>query len=210
MPLVCARVTRTRAEKVVMENLLKRRIADYQETLEKMMQDVVFQTSLSALVMQIVRSYRNGGKLLICGNGGSAADSQHIAGEFVGKFMFERAPLEAEALTTNTTILTAIGNDYSYNQIFARQVRAKGKKGDVLLGISTSGNAANVVEALIVAKELGLITIGLTGENCESPLAKNVDICLSIPSDSTPRIQEAHIFIGHLLCEYVEKELFNK
>ena len=156
------------------------------------------------------KTISGGGKILIFGNGGSAADSQHIATELVSRFLIERKALNAESLTINTSSLTAIGNDYSFDQVFSRQVEAKGAKGDVLIGISTSGNSKNVIEAIKTAKEMGIKTIGLTGINRDSLIGRLSDYCIYVPSSSTPRIQEAHILIGHILCEFIENELFGK
>ncbi len=151
-------------------------------------------------------SLRTGGKILLCGNGGSAADSQHIAAELVGRFVTERVPLAALALTTDSSILTAVGNDYSYDQVFARQVRACGRPGDCLIGLSTSGNSENVLEAFRVAKQLGLATIALIGhDGGRMKGLANVEII--VPSNTTSRIQEAHGFIGHALCEGIEHAL---
>lgn len=157
---------------------------------------------------KLVDTFKKGNKLLLCGNGGSAADSQHIAAEFVNRFRKERAPLPAIALTTDTSILTSISNDYDYKYSFSKQVSAIGQKGDVLIGISTSGMAANVIEAVIAARAGGLYTIGLTG-NGGGKLKNFVDLCIKVPSHDTPRIQEAHILIGHLLCDIVEKAVFD-
>lgn len=148
----------------------------------------------------------SGHKILIFGNGGSAADSQHIAAEFVNRFMVERSPLPAIALTTDTSIITAIGNDYGFDQIFSKQVEALGKKGDVAIGISTSGNSKNVIKAVKEANKAGLITMALTGRGGE--LAECADIIYRVESDSTGRIQEVHITLGHILCELVERTLF--
>lgn len=148
------------------------------------------------------------GQLLLCGNGGSAADAQHIATEFVSRFYRERAALNAEALTVNTSSITAIGNDYSFQHIFARQVEAKGKVGDILIVLSTSGNSQNVILAVRKAKEMGMTTIAFTGADSTCSLVQEVDIILSVPSDITPRIQEMHILIGHIICECVEEELY--
>ncbi|MCW5206545.1 D-sedoheptulose 7-phosphate isomerase [Desulfobulbus sp. F5] len=160
----------------------------------------------------IVDSFRNGGKLLIFGNGGSAADAQHVAAEFVNRFLINRAPLPAIALTTDTSIITAVGNDFSYEQIFVKQVQALGKPGDIALGITTSGTSPNVVKALAVARELGLKTAALTGGLSIKPngVVQYCDLVLNVPSPSTPRIQEAHLWIEHLLCEIVEREMFGK
>ena len=163
-------------------------------------------TEIKLLVKEFVRTIREDGKIILFGNGGSAADAQHIAAELVGRFKLERKGLPAIALTTNTSILTSIGNDYKFCNIFSRQLEALGKKGDLVVGISTSGKAENVIEGLKKAKELGLKTVSLTGEKGGN-LRKFSDICLQVPSRETPRIQEAHILIGHIICELVEEEL---
>lgn len=154
----------------------------------------------------IVESYRHGGKLVLFGNGGSAGDAQHIAAELVGRFERERRALPAIALTTNTSILTAIGNDYGYNKIFSRQVEAWVQPADIVIGISTSGNSPNVLEGIAAAKSKGAKTIGLTGEK-GGKLASQTDLCLKVPSSSTARIQESHIMIGHLLCLLLEQQI---
>jgi len=153
----------------------------------------------------ITASFKNGGKLLICGNGGSAADAQHIAAEFIGRFKKERKALPAIALTTNTSILTAIANDYGYDVVFKRQVEALGKKGDVLLAISTSGNAKNVLEAVKFANKIGVKTIALTG-GTGGELAKLANFSIIAVFSDTPRIQESHVAIYHTLCELIENE----
>lgn len=155
----------------------------------------------------IVDCYRNKGKVLFCGNGGSAADAQHLAAELSGRFYYDRPALEAEALHVNTSYLTAVGNDYSFDQIYSRILSASGKTGDVLVGISTSGNSKNVLEAQKVAKQKGMKIISLTGESGGE--MKNLTDCLiNVPSKLTPRIQESHILIGHIICQIVEEELF--
>jgi D-sedoheptulose 7-phosphate isomerase len=165
---------------------------------------------LIELAELIAETFRRGGKLLIFGNGGSAADAQHIAAEFVNRFLINRAPLPAIALTTDTSIITAVSNDFSYDLIFVKQVQALGKTGDMALGISTSGTSTNVVEALATAKEMGLTTAALSGGLSIPPqgVAQHCDLLLNVPSKSTPRIQEAHLWIEHLLCELVETMLF--
>lgn len=150
-------------------------------------------------------SLRQGGKILFVGNGGSAADAQHLAAEFVGRFEKERRGLAAIALTTDTSILTAVGNDYGFDQVFSRQVEALARPGDVVVGISTSGNSPNVVQALMVAKDLGAITIGMTGES-GGKMASICDLCIQVPSKITARIQEAHILIGHIVCAAVDED----
>jgi D-sedoheptulose 7-phosphate isomerase len=162
---------------------------------------------IAQAAQMIIDSYRNGGKLILFGNGGSAADAQHLAGEMVGRFLKERAALPAIALNTNTSILTALGNDYDFDVIFARQLEAWAKKGDVVIGISTSGNSQNVLKGIEKARSLNAQTIGLTGRG-GGQLAKIVHLALIVPSDDTPRIQEAHITIGHILCDIVERALF--
>jgi len=148
---------------------------------------------------------RQGHKILICGNGGSAADSQHIAAEFVGRFVKERQGLPAIALTTDTSILTAIGNDYGYDEVFRRQVEALGQDGDVILGISTSGNSANVVEAFAQAKKQGLKILAFTGTK-ESRMSELAEFTLQVPASVTARVQECHIMVGHIICQYVDED----
>ena len=164
--------------------------------------------NLQSVSSLLIKCFKDKRRLLVCGNGGSAADAQHLVAELVGRFYKERPALDAEALTVNSSCLTAIGNDYGYDESFARQVEAKARTGDVLWAISTSGNSKNVVRACIKAKECGAFTIGMTGANQESWLAKNTDYCLLAPIRETPRIQEAHILFGHMICEYVESSLF--
>lgn len=155
----------------------------------------------------IADAFKADRKLLICGNGGSAADAQHIAAEFVNRFMIERPPLPAVALSTDTSIITSIGNDYSFDQIFSKQVKAIGRDGDVLLAISTSGESKNVITAVKVARDMGIKTIGLTGKG-GGKMAKMVDILLNVDSDVTPRIQEVHITAGHIICDLIDHILF--
>ena len=150
---------------------------------------------------------QSGGKLLLFGNGGSAADAQHLAAEFVNRFQVERPPLAALALTTDTSILTAVANDYDFVQVFAKQVRALGRPGDLALGLSTSGNSPNVVEGLKAARELGLKTLALSGRD-GGPVAAAAELALIVPSWNTPRIQEVHITIGHVLCDLVDYLLY--
>jgi len=152
---------------------------------------------------QIIASLRNSKKLMICGNGGSAADSQHIAAEFTGRFVKDRPPIAAMALSTDTSALTCIGNDYSFSEIFSRQLKALGIRGDCLLGISTSGNSENVIQAVKTANEMGITTIGLLGRD-GGKLKSLCNVAIIVPSDVTARIQEAHILIGHTLCGSVE------
>ena len=158
-------------------------------------------------VQMVVGTLKGGGKLLIFGNGGSAADAQHIAAEFVNKFMMKRDALPAIALTTDTSVLTSVANDTDFSQVFSRQIEALGQEGDLAWGITTSGRSPNVVQGLIRAKQLGLKTLVLTGSDGGEVL-KVADLSLLVPSQSTPRVQEVHIMIGHIICELVEEELF--
>lgn len=162
--------------------------------------------TIAKIVEKIVSAVKNKKKVFVFGNGGSAADSQHIVAEFMGRFKKERRPIPAIALTTNTSTVTAISNDYGYQLTFARQVEGLGSSGDIAIGISTSGNAQNVIEALKSAKAMGLGTIALTGKDGGS-IAKLADIAFMAPTDNTPRIQELHITVGHIICELVEDQL---
>lgn len=162
------------------------------------------------LADSICHTFESGGKLLIFGNGGSAADAQHLAAEFVNRFLMQRRPLAALALTTDSSALTAIANDFDFNEVFAKQIEALGKREDLALGISTSGNSANVVRAMEVAREIGMQRAALTGgvKHPGGKLATLCDLLLNVPSDATPHIQETHLFIEHLLCELVERQMF--
>lgn len=164
---------------------------------------------IETVCSKTIETYRNLNKTLLAGNGGSAADAQHIAAEFVSRFYFDRPGLSSQALTTDTSILTAIGNDYGYERLFARQIEANGVKGDMFIGISTSGNSKNIIEAFKTCKEKGITSVGLTGAN-GGVMADLCDYCIKVPSDETPRIQEAHIIIGHIICAEVERTLFGK
>ncbi len=157
----------------------------------------------------ITASLKGGGKIHFCGNGGSAADAQHLAAELSGRFYYDRPPLNAEALHCNSSYLTAVGNDYGYEHIFARLMRGTGHKGDVLIGISTSGNSKNILYAYDVCKELGISIISMTGAT-GGKMKEASDLLLNVPSTDTPRIQESHIMIGHIICELVESAIFPK
>lgn len=157
--------------------------------------------------LMCIETLRNGGKIHFCGNGGSAADAQHLAAELSGRFYYDRPPLNAEALHVNTSYLTAVANDYSYDMIYARMLQASARRGDVLVGISTSGNSANILKAFETAKNIGVKTIAMTGEK-GGAMANVCDILLNVPSQCTPRIQESHIMIGHIICEIIEAEIF--
>jgi D-sedoheptulose 7-phosphate isomerase len=162
--------------------------------------------AMTAAANTLISAYRTGHKALFFGNGGSAADAQHLAAEFLGRYLRERTPLPAVALSENTSAMTAISNDYGYHHVFSRQLQALGAPGDVAIGISTSGNSANVVEALISARKMGLYTIGLTGAS-GGRMRDLVDTLIAVPSGETPRIQECHILVGHALCDAVEQAM---
>ncbi len=188
----------------------QRIVATMQETanlLQIMAEDASLLAAIEQMVTSSITALRNGNKLMFCGNGGSAADAQHWAGELVSRFYYDRPGLPAIALTTDTSIITSIGNDYGFDYSFARQVEALGVRGDVLIAISTSGNSRNVLAALEAARKKGMITVGFTGKEGGS-MPAHCDICLKIPSSLTPRIQEGHEVIGHTLCMLVEEALF--
>jgi len=174
-----------------------------------LLSDSILIGEIQNIALRIIECYRNNGKVLFCGNGGSAADAQHLAAELSGRFYFDRPPLYAEALHVNTSYLTAVANDYSFDEIFARLVKGMGRKGDILVGISTSGNSTNILKALEAAKSKEMITVGLTGAN-GGKMRGLSDYLVDVPSTDTPRIQESHIMIGHIICQLVESELFSK
>jgi D-sedoheptulose 7-phosphate isomerase len=181
--------------------------ADAARTYAELAADASIQSSLEAVVELVEQALANGNKLLFAGNGGSAADCQHMAGEFVSRFMFDRPALPAIALTTDSSILTAIGNDYGYEQVFSRQVQGLARAGDVLFAYSTSGNSPNIVAALQVARGLQVATVGLTGAS-EGRMNPYCDHLLQVPSTCVPRIQEGHLLMGHTICEMVEQRVF--
>jgi D-sedoheptulose 7-phosphate isomerase len=170
--------------------------------------DLILIDNIDKSVEIITESFKKGGKVLFCGNGGSAADAQHLAAEFSGRFYIDRKALNAEALHCNTSYLTAVANDYGYEFIYSRIVDGIGKKGDVLFCISTSGNSVNIINAMFSAQNIGMKVIALTGLS-GGEMKNNCDILLNVPSNKTPRIQEAHILLGHIICEFVESNLFN-
>lgn len=174
---------------------------------EKLLADEQLIRTIQDVAGLCIDVYRNDGKVLFCGNGGSAADAQHLAAELSGRFYYDRPPLFAEALHVNTSYLTAVANDYSYNEVFSRVLKGTGKPGDVLIALSTSGNSQNVVNALHTAREMEMITVGLTGAT-GGKMKPLCDYLINVPSEDTPRIQEAHILIGHVLCQLIESTLF--
>ncbi|MCW3109343.1 MAG: D-sedoheptulose 7-phosphate isomerase [Segetibacter sp.] len=177
------------------------------ETKQQILGDEDFLARIQKAVELVTTAFKNGNKVLFCGNGGSAADAQHLAAEFSGRFYKNRPALPAEALHCNTSYLTAVANDYSYDVIYARIIEGTGVKGDVLIGISTSGNSANIVKAFEAAKSKGMITIGFTGMT-GGIMKEMSDVLLNVPSSDTPRIQESHILVGHIICQFVEENVF--
>ena len=190
-----------------MEKIVKDILNESIRVKKKIVDDPSLLSQIKEISLLIIEAYRRKKKVILFGNGGSAADAQHIAGELVNRLHLEREALAAIALTTDSSVLTSIANDYDYSRIFARQVEALAKEGDVVIGISTSGSSSNVIEAVKTAKEKGAKTVGFTG-NKGRKLAELVDFVISVPSDETPRIQESHITILHIICCLVERELF--
>ncbi len=188
-----------------MKSIIRQRLQKHSDTISKLSSELKV---IEKIAKTIIKCYKNGGKVIFFGNGGSCADSMHLATELVSRYYFDRKSLPAMALTDNVS-LTAIGNDYSFEEVFKKQVEGCVRKEDVVIGISTSGNSKNVIKAIEKAKELGGVTIAFTGKS--GGLLKNkAEICLSIPSDDTPRIQEGYMLAGHIICELVEKEIFGK
>ena len=174
---------------------------------EKIIGDTELLNRIRTVAEACILSFKNGGKVLFCGNGGSAADAQHLAAELSGKFYINREPLDAEALHVNTSYLTAVANDFGFNEVFSRLLKAKGKKGDVLIALSTSGSSPNIIDAVEIANKLGMITVGLTGDS-GGKIKKLCNFLINVPSSDIPRIQESHIMIGHIICEIIETNLF--
>ncbi|MBQ9418499.1 MAG: D-sedoheptulose 7-phosphate isomerase [Bacteroidales bacterium] len=190
-------------------NRIKEAIGQSIAVKQAVLSDEELMSRVGRAAQMIEATLRAGGKIHFCGNGGSAADAQHLAAELSGRFYFDRPPLNAEALHCNSSYLTAVGNDYGYDQVFARLLRGTARQGDVLVGISTSGNSANIVEAYKVCRELGVQTISLTGAT-GGKMKEMGGLLLNVPSTDTPRIQECHIMLGHIICELVEKSLFGE
>ena len=197
--------TNTEALNALIQDRIQRSI----DVKNAVLADSRFHDLLAEVAIQIVKTLRAGGKVLFCGNGGSAADAQHLAAEFTGRYLKERRALPALALTTNTSSVTAIGNDYGFDLVFARQLEALGKEGDVVIGISTSGNSRNIIRAFEAAKSKSIYTVALTGLS-GGTMKKIADCAICVPSEETPRIQECHILAGHIICEIVEETLFGQ
>jgi len=190
-----------------MQKFIADQIREAQQVMSAMLVDSQILSTLEAAARACIRCLQGGGKLLLAGNGGSAADAQHIAGEFVSRFAFDRPGLPAIALTTDTSILTAIGNDYGYERLFARQIQAHAKRGDMFMAYSTSGQSPNIVLALREARTRGLVCVGLTGSR-RGPMHEFCDHLLQVPSTETPKIQEGHLVLGHIFCGLVENAMF--
>ncbi len=190
-----------------MREYISKQIAEAQRVLKDMLADDKLLDAAEGAASACITSLKNGGKVLFAGNGGSAADAQHMAGEFVSRFAFDRPGLPAIALTTDTSILTAIGNDYGYEKLFSRQIQAHGRQGDVFMGYSTSGKSPNILRAFEEARARGVVCIGLTG-NRGGPMRELCDLLLEVPSADTPKIQEGHLVLGHVICGLVEAKLF--
>ena len=190
-----------------MEKIILKRFKESSEVTRLFLRENL--PKLLDVIKSVSHAFESGNKIFFFGNGGSAADAQHLAAEFVNRYVMDRPPLPAIALTTDTSILTSVSNDLAFDEIFAKQLRALGKEGDVAIGISTSGNSPNIIKAFEVAKEIGMKRVALTGNN-GGVISKMADFSLVVPSTSTARIQEAHILIGHILCEMVEHYLFFK
>jgi len=195
-----------------MENFLKQYIAtqilETQKIIDAMLVDSELIQKIEHVANECITCIKDGGKILLAGNGGSAADAQHIAGELVSRFAFDRPGLPAIALTVDTSILTAIGNDYGYEKLFSRQIQALGQPGDIFMAYSTSGKSQNIIAALEQAKIQGLTSVGLTGNRGDSPMTKICNTLLRIPSEDTPKIQEGHLIVGHILCGLIELGMF--
>jgi D-sedoheptulose 7-phosphate isomerase len=177
------------------------------DTKQKLLQDEALVQRIDEVTAAVVKAFKAGNKVLFCGNGGSAADAQHLAAEFSGRFYTDRDPLPSEALHCNTSYMTAVANDYSFDVVYSRMVKGMGREGDILIGLSTSGNSTNIIKALEQAQQIGMITVGLTGET-GGKMKQLCDYLLNVPSTDTPRIQESHIMIGHIICQLAEEQLF--
>jgi len=191
-----------------MKSRINKCIASSVESHTRVLKDVNLQENIEKIVKKSIAAFKSDKKMLLCGNGGSASDAQHIAAELSGRFYSDRPPLYAEALHVNSSYITAVANDYGYESTYARMVEAAGREGDVFVGISTSGNSPNVVKAMKKAKEIGMLAVGFTGRD-GGKIQEICDIMIRIPSDDTPRIQEAHILVGHIICQLIEEEMFS-
>ncbi len=191
----------------IMQQHIRNIIQASVDTKQKLLADPTLIETIETVTTLIARAFTNGNKVLFCGNGGSAADAQHLAAEFSGRFYTDRDPLPSEALHCNSSYMTAVANDYGYDVVYSRIIKGTGKAGDVLVALSTSGNSVNIINAIEQAKKVGMITVGLTGET-GGKMKTMCDHLVNVPSNDTPRIQESHIMVGHIICQLVEQELF--
>lgn len=207
VPDLCRPFTQSQTAFSLDKIMIQQRIQESIAVKTALLNDDALLGRIHTFIATMVDIYRQGGKVLFCGNGGSAGDAQHIAAELSGRFYKNRAPLYAEALHVNSSYVTAVANDYGYNEVFARMVQAAGQKGDMLVAISTSGNSANIIRAVEEGRAKGMYIVGMTG-NSGGAMAQLCDLLINMPSSDTPRIQETHILVGHILCEAVEAQLF--
>lgn len=192
-----------------MQQKIKEIIQASIDTKQRLLNDPVLMATIEKVTEVITNAFANGNKVLFCGNGGSAADAQHLAAEFSGRFYTDRDPLPSEALHCNSSYMTAVANDYGYDVVYSRMIKGMGKPGDVLVGLSTSGNSVNIINAMEQSRKIGMINVVLSGEG-GGKLRTMCDYLINVPSNDTPRIQESHIMVGHIICELVESELFKK
>ena len=192
-----------------MQSRIKAIVSSSINTKQKILADDNLLQRVEVIAKQIATAFRNGNRVYLCGNGGSAADAQHLAAEFTGRFYSDREPLPAEALHVNTSFMNAVANDYSYDEVYQRAVKAHGRKGDVLIALSTSGNSRNILLAQEEGKKRGMVVVSFTGET-GGKMKDSCDYLINVPSTDTPRIQESHIMLGHIVCQLVEEELFPK
>ncbi|MBI9033917.1 MAG: D-sedoheptulose 7-phosphate isomerase [Bacteroidales bacterium] len=189
--------------------IIKERVIQSIQVKQLILENELLIDTLRSISQEFIKTFQNDGKVFFCGNGGSAADAQHLAAELSGRYNFDRPPLYSEALHVNSSFVTAVANDYSYDEVYARMIDAAGRKGDILVAISTSGNSTNIIKALERAKERGMITVAMTGET-GGEMKDSADFLLNVPSQDTPRIQESHILLGHIICEIVETQMFQQ
>lgn len=192
-----------------MQDKIRKIISESVEVKNKLLETEAVLRSVDEIASLMVKALKNGNRIYFCGNGGSAADAQHLAAEFSGRFYIDRDALPAEALHCNTSYITAVGNDYGYDLVYARLIKGIGNKGDFLVGLSTSGNSVNIIKAFEVAREKGIVTVGLTGQS-GGKMKELSDYLLNVPSSNTPRIQESHIMLGHIICQLVEEQYFGQ
>jgi len=190
-------------------NKIEQRISESAQLAANILSDKTITGKIGEITTKITEAFRNGQKVLFCGNGGSAAEAQHLASELSGRFYFDRPPLNAEACHVNSSFITAVSNDYDFSKTYSRYIESTGKKGDILVGLSTSGNSQNIVNAFIAARNAGMVTIAFTGKD-GGKIEPFSDFIIKIPSSDVPRIQETHLLIGHIVCEIVEAGLFGK